>query len=79
MEDCMAKNPGTLFFDAGDTLIYLDPPVHARYASIINHIKKTRFDGEQVTSAIEELHRQVPMKTNGHFRYSNGWFDAGHR
>jgi len=72
----MAKQViSTVFLDAGDTLIRVREPLFALYAQVISRHKTPAFSPEQVRAAMDAQLAATPMVVEGHFRYSDGWFE----
>ena len=65
-----------VFFDVGDTLIHPRAPLHELYTEVINRAGNQAFDPGRVRRVMEEVGRTLPMEVNGHFRYSDGWFEV---
>ena len=64
-----------LFLDIGNTLLYEEPSRFEIYA------RSARDAGIEVASDVMrglmvDAHRELPREIDGHYRYTDGWFDA---
>jgi putative hydrolase of the HAD superfamily len=75
MERGMSREVQTVFFDAGDTLIHVRAPLHELYTGIINEHKNPSFEEDAVKRAMAQQLERTSLISNGHYRYSDGWFD----
>jgi putative hydrolase of the HAD superfamily len=71
----MQERLRTVFFDAGDTLIRIRSPLYELYTEVINREKNNGFQEDTVRAAMREIGERFPLMLDGHFRYSDGWFE----
>lgn len=71
----MPERLHTVFFDAGDTLMRLRAPLHTLYTGVINRHKNNGFQVDTVRAAMKGMAERFPLMLDGHFRYSDGWFE----
>ncbi|MFH1999767.1 MAG: HAD-IA family hydrolase [Planctomycetota bacterium] len=71
----MAKAAASIFFDIGDSLIHVRDPLHVFYTNVINEVKQTEFPEEAIKTAMEDKLKTMQLRNNGHFRYSDSWFE----
>jgi FMN phosphatase YigB (HAD superfamily) len=69
------KRPVTLFFDAGETLIYPKKPIYVLYTEVINRHVNPPYSEAQVKDLIGISLERHSLDVDGHFRYSDGWFE----
>jgi putative hydrolase of the HAD superfamily len=74
-ETRMTRGLSTVFFDAGDTLFRLKSPLHVLYGGVINEVVGDRFAEEEVHDAMRMTGERLPLVLEGHFRYSDPWFE----
>ena len=72
----MPRSLEAVFFDAGETLIHPRVPLHELYMEAINRECGRAFSPGRVLRAMEEVGRALPLEVDGHFRYSDGWFEV---
>jgi len=65
----------TVFFDVGDTLIRIRAPLYSLYTRVINRHKNNGFHEDEVRAAMRGIADRFPLMLDGHFRYSDGWFE----
>ncbi|MHC4944363.1 MAG: HAD-IA family hydrolase [Planctomycetota bacterium] len=71
----MTKDVHTVFFDAGDTLIHVRAPLHELYTKVINEHKNPSFEESAVKRAMAVQLERTSLISDGHYRYSDGWFE----
>jgi putative hydrolase of the HAD superfamily len=64
-----------VFFDAGNTLFRESPIRWEIYASVAREFGLSG-DPERMRAAMVRAHEETPIRVNGHFRYTNGWFQT---
>jgi len=70
-----ARAVRAVFFDAGNTLFRERPLRWEIYASVAREFGLAG-EVDRVRSEMVRAHEALPMRVDGHFRYTNGWFRA---
>ncbi|HET6204000.1 MAG TPA: HAD-IA family hydrolase [Planctomycetota bacterium] len=70
-----ARPVRAVFFDAGNTLFREHPMRWEIYASVAREFGM-RFDADRMRAEMIRAHAALPIRVDGSFRYTNGWFRA---